>query len=147
MKHARARDVADLVWCYDNNNAKILAGDMVNLVGTTIDSDKYRVEVDFDDVYRVKIEEDNDTIYEPADSFKITEVDGRVYDYIYFTVDSAYLTLEDLSLNLIEDRDNGFDLSWEYKLNLKSSSGSDFGIVSVMLEKNFINSCNIAAMP
>ncbi len=126
MKHARARDVADLVWCYDNNNAKILAGDMVNLVGTTIDSDKYRVEVDFDDVYRVKIEEDNDTIYEPADSFKITEVDGRVHDYIYFTVDSAYLTLEDLSLNLIEDRDNGFDLSWEYKLNLKSSSGSDF---------------------
>ncbi|MDE6473675.1 MAG: hypothetical protein K2L70_01055 [Clostridia bacterium] len=126
MRHTSASDSADLVWCYDNNNAKILTGSMVNLVGKTIDSDKYRVEVDFADVYRVKIEEDNDTVYEPADSFKTTVVDGKVYDYLYFTIDRAYSTLDGLSFDLIEDRDNGFALSWEYKLNIKSNFGSDY---------------------
>ncbi len=117
MRHAKAKDPADLVWCYDNNNAKILTGDAVDLVGERIDSDRYRVEIDFANVYRVQIDEDNDTVYEPAASFKTTVVDGDVYDYLYFTVDNAYSTLELLSYDLIEDRNNGFELSWEYNIN------------------------------
>ena len=128
MKHANAQEPADLVWCYDNNNAKILAGDTVRLVGEKINSDKYRVEVNFDDVYRVEIVEDNDTKYEPLDTFKTTTLsNGAVYEYLYFTIGSARSTLDKLSQDLIADRDNGFDLSWEYNLSLKSNSwGSNY---------------------
>ncbi|MDE6371910.1 MAG: hypothetical protein K2L61_00030, partial [Clostridia bacterium] len=126
IKHANAKNADDLVWCYDNNNAKILTGDMVELVGEKINSDKYRVAVDFTEVYRTEIAQDNDDIYEPSDSFKTTTLSsGAVYDYIYFTVDNAVDTLQNLSQSLIDDRDNGFDLSWRYSIKLKSSNSYD----------------------
>ncbi|MDE5755821.1 MAG: hypothetical protein K2I23_01875 [Clostridia bacterium] len=108
LQHTNHDSVADLIWCFDNGaDKKILTGQMLDVNGKNISESLNNVQVDFESVYAIKIDDDNDIKYEPSDDFKKTTVDGAVYDYRYVTLASANALLEELTAR------EGFDLSWE----------------------------------
>ncbi len=122
LQHVDAHNVDDLVWCYYNNDTQILTGEMINLTGNKISDSLDSVKVDFENVYRFTMADDNDGVYEPADSFKTTLSNNELYAYRFFTIGGARELLDDLTGELIEDRDNGFDLSWQFSLNYNSNN-------------------------
>ena len=109
-QHADHGDYEDLVWCYYNNNTKILTGEMLNLAGSQINDNLDKVKVEFENVYAIKIEEDNDSKYEPSDDLKNTTVGEATYNYRFVTLDSANALLKEFSRE-------GFDLGWGFKTN------------------------------
>ncbi|MDE6275263.1 MAG: hypothetical protein K2M75_01850 [Clostridia bacterium] len=115
LKYADHSSVSDLVWCYNNNNSKILTGEMLVYDGSVINKNLDSVKVQFENVYAIKVEDDNDEKFEPSDDFKTTQIGNAIYDRRFVTLNSANALLEELS------RD-GFDLSWEYKVSPNSSS-------------------------
>ncbi|MDE5654146.1 MAG: hypothetical protein K2I46_00880, partial [Clostridia bacterium] len=125
LQHANAKVADDLVWSYYNNKAQILTGQIVNLAGKKINESQNSVKVEFENVYRFTVADDNDGVYEPADSFKTTLSNNALYAYRFFTLSGAVEHLENLSNELIEDRDKGFDLTWQYNLNEISNSWQD----------------------
>ena len=121
LQHTDAMSTDDLIWCFYNNDSQILTGEMVNLVGNQINDSVNNVKIEFENVYSVSISEDNDELYEPADSFKTSFSNDISYDYLYFTLGGADAFLNKLGEDLIEDRDNEFDLHWEYNFNLSAN--------------------------
>lgn len=109
-QHADHGKNEDLIWCYYNNNSEILTGEMLNLAGSKINENIDKVKVEFENVYAIKIEEDNDSKYEPSDDLKNTTAGGVTYNYRFVTLDSANALLKEFSRE-------GFDLGWVYKTN------------------------------
>lgn len=104
-------DDKDLIWCYSNNNAKILR-DLTDssgnkLVGASIDKNVSKVGVQFKKVFKVEVGEDNDSVFEADDGFKKTIVDGVSYNYRFVTSDTIDSMISELSRE-------GFDLTWNY---------------------------------
>ena len=101
----------DLHWSYNNLQQAIFTGfynGETNMEGVKVENNIQNVSLKFEQIYCVSIADDNDTKYEPSNSFKNTEVDGEVLNYRYMTQNTA----NDI-LNSIERRD-GFDLQWTY---------------------------------
>ena len=63
------------------------------------------------------IDEDNDDVYEPSNSFKTTVSGGVTYDYRFVTGSTASAVLSSLTQDLIADREGAFELSWIYNVN------------------------------
>lgn len=126
LQHVDAQSADDLIWCYDNNDAQILTGQTVKLAGSKINESVDCVNVKFEGVYRTEIVDDNDDLYEPADSFKTTVSNNTLYAYRYFTFSGAINFIENLGKELIEDRDYEFYLNWQYNANSISDFYHDF---------------------
>ena len=119
FEHTNQNNVADLLWCWDNNGARVLKdfedtnGNIIN--GRAINGNIEKIDVDFNMVFQLKVCEDNDSKYEPSDDFKNTTVDGRTYGYRYATVN----TVESMTSQLVRE---GFDLKWGYQSRYNVSS-------------------------
>ena len=80
------------------------------LDGATVQKSHKNVTVDFEKIYRVKVEEDNDTRHDFSDNFKMDiTVDGEQVAYRYVTP-STVATL----IPSVTERP-GFTLAWNYK--------------------------------
>lgn len=112
FKHMDQSDVADLIWCWENNNAKVLRGFKDSkgyfLQGLKVNDSIQKVAVEFDSVFKATVEEDNDDLYEPSDDFKTTKLDGKSYDNRFVTVN----TVDDMTAELQRE---GFNLTWNYR--------------------------------
>lgn len=103
----------DLHWSMLNNNGyvfKDVTCGSAAVDGASIDDDVYRASVNFDKIYKIRILDDNDALYEPDDSFKTVTLDDTVYDYRYVAQSRADVLLGELSRE-------GFSLSWKYIYN------------------------------
>lgn len=80
------------------------------LNGATIQKSHKNLTVDFEKIYRVKVEEDNDTLHSFSDNFEMDiVVDGTTVAYRYVTPS----TMGELLPSVTERP--GFTLAWEYK--------------------------------
>lgn len=95
-----------------------------NIQGKKISTSIAKLEVNFEKVLRVKIEEDNDTKYEPSDSFK--SFNGTGYRYV---VKSDPTNL----LSQIDQR-QGFTLSWQQ--SKKGSKETFYSLPSILDNKD-----------
>ena len=114
MSHSDAADTDDLVWCYENADAKILSKSSLDAIQSATPKNDVSVSIVFDSVYAVSIAEDNDDLYETDESYKTTVYNAKKYQYRFVTVyDCNELT------NSLPARD-GFDYSFEYAVNGQS---------------------------
>ena len=110
IKYSDHLSDADLYWNYTNNNKKIFksmkdsSGN--DILGKSINKNYYNVEISFDDIYKIFINNDNDTKYEPSNEEKYIDVSGSLYRYKLTTYENA----ENI-LNSIKPRD-GFSLEF-----------------------------------
>ena len=103
-------DDASLHWSMLNNAGyvfKEIVADGNNVDGKTVTENIYGAEICFDKIYKVQVLEDNDTLYEPDDTFKHTVLDGKTYEYRYVAESCADDLLDELSRE-------GFTLKWYY---------------------------------
>lgn len=122
IDHGNNLDNADMHWAFTHNNGYIYKNTVAeekSVNNTQINSNVFRAEVQFERVYRVSIGEDNDTKYEPKDTFKQTVIDGNTYDYRYVSQSNANSLLTEIS------RD-GFYLNWYDNNNSKISDFSQY---------------------
>ncbi len=99
--------------------SKEVEGDVVSGWGaegnTVLDgaviNDSVKVKVEFENVYRIKVQNDNDTKYEPGAIFKSLYTGGQFVGYRYATAATF-----DGVLNEINDSRQGFTLSYNYGL-------------------------------
>jgi len=75
-----------------------------------------KVEIKFENVYRIKVQSDNDTKYEPGTTFKSLFRNGNFTGYRYATAATF-----DGVLNEIKDSRDGFTLSYNYGITSTST--------------------------
>lgn len=113
-----AHDNDDLHWGYTHNNGYIFNGltddSGASLNGKQINK-SYTVTVDFAKIYRVTVGDDNDELYETANSYKQTSVGAQTLNYRYVVPSTANELLNNLP------KRQGFDVSWEYSYGSSSS--------------------------
>ena len=111
MSHSDAADTDDLVWCYENADAKILSKSSLDAIQSATPKNDVSVSIDFDSVYAVSIAEDNDDLYETDESYKTTVYNAKKYQYRFVTV---YNCLD--LINSLPSRD-GFTYSFLYTVD------------------------------
>lgn len=123
LSHIDCNNVSDLVWCFENNNRKILANNSsdaqspVNLVGKKIDSNITASKVSFQNIYKVIVEDDNDSKYEPSDDFKKSYdgITGKIHDYRFVVAANGDALTGELERE-------GFNLSWNCRFDASSEA-------------------------
>lgn len=98
----------DLHWAYTENEGyvfKDITSSDKSIIGAETDESVFGAKVEFERVYRISIGDDNDTLYEPDDSFKTTVLDGVTLDYRYVALSTANSLFGEISRE-------GFFLDW-----------------------------------
>ncbi len=111
VKYSNQNNESHLCWNYENNNGKMMKplvdSNNNSIFDVSISKDLLNIKVDFENVYKILIEDDNDTLYEIDESYKSTILDNDKYEYRYTLIDNAQNVL-----NSIPGRE-GFTLKWE----------------------------------
>jgi len=134
IDYAENSDVSnfsDMYWNYNNNSTKILshirAKDGKDLKNAKITESAVGASLVFDNIYRIAVGSDNDSVYEVSDDFKYSRLSsGQTYNYRLVTEETADSLLAEMPAR------KGFDLSWKYG----STSGPSFSSLSYVV-KNF----------
>lgn len=111
-ERSNASSLDDLKYNYDNNGRYILS--VADELSSPL-SESVCVEVSFERVFRVRLGEDNDSVYEDESGFGESVINGTAYDYTFTTASAA----NDLAENF-RDRE-GFDLVWDLGTHLGTS--------------------------
>ncbi len=122
---------AFLRYSYDNYSRRVmqtLKNGLTELDGAKINSSVADVQVNFEDVYRITVGEDNDDLYESPDSFK--KHDDTDYRYLLGS-DNANI-LSDIPLR------EGFTLAWEYSHGSQPDVRNDLTTLSSIVCENII---------
>ena len=107
-----ASSLADLKYNYDNNGRYILSA--ADELSSPL-SESVCVEVSFERVFRVRLGEDNDSVYEDESGFGESEINGEAYDYTFTTASAAN------ELAATFPGREGFDLVWDLGMHLGTS--------------------------
>ena len=107
-----ASSLADLKYNYDNNGRYILSA--ADELSSPL-SESVCVEVSFERVFRVRLGEDNDSVYEDESGFGKSVINGEAYDYTFTTASAANELAE-----TFRERE-GFDLVWDLGTHLGTS--------------------------
>ena len=107
-----ASSLADLKYNYDNNGRYILSA--ADELSSPL-SESVCVEVSFERVFRVRLGEDNDSVYEDESGFGKSVINGEAYDYTFTTASAA----NELAETFWERE--GFDLVWDLGTHLGTS--------------------------
>lgn len=116
FQHSNVHSDSDLEWSFYNCDGYVFDGlkvDGVELNGTAV-TQSHNVPIVFEKIYRVYVGEDNDTLYETADSYKKSTVNGIQKDFKYIVPSIA-----DEFIGALPKRD-GFDAYWMYKAEASS---------------------------
>ncbi len=100
-----------------NTEAKKLDGAKIEKSG--------KAEIKFENVYRIKVQSDNDTKYEPGSIFKSLFYNGQFKGYRYATAATF-----DGVLNEIKDSRDGFTLSYNYGITSTSTGQRYYNFAS-----------------
>lgn len=99
-----------LDWNYEHNDKYILKtlldSNGHSIYGERINKSIKNVEVSFEKIYAVSIEDDNDTKYEVSDEYRYTILDDKVVNYRYVLEDTADTLINEYPLR------DGFSLKW-----------------------------------
>ena len=111
-ERSNASSLADLKYNYDNNGRYILSA--ADELPSPL-SESVCVEVSFERVFRVRLGEDNDSVYEDESGFGKSVINGEAYDYTFTTASAA----NELAATFRERE--GFDLVWDLGMHLGTS--------------------------
>lgn len=106
-----ASSLADLKYNYDNNGRYILSA--ADELSSPV-SESVCVEVSFERVFRVRLGEDNDSVYEDESGFGESVINGVAYGYTFTTASAA----NELAAPFLRE---GFDLVWDLGTRLGTS--------------------------
>ena len=112
LAHADKTSDEDLHWGYTQFGGWILGtpgdNELASMLGKPVESSVGGVTVGFEKVCRVKISEDNDALYETADSYKYSSAGGETLSFRYAVPSTAQALLDGLPVR------EGFTVTWEY---------------------------------
>jgi len=118
--HADETKEEDLIWNHFHTDDYILAppaADGITLAGKAINGSVAGAEVRFNRIYRVSVNEDNDTVYETPDEYKVTDSGNLPYRL-------TTLSTCDGLLESIPKRE-GFSLDWKTDEGVLAGSFAD----------------------
>ncbi len=123
VSHSDSFDNADLYFCYQNQNGLILSK-VESLDGTVIDGAALDASteamIEFDKIYRLQIEEDNDEKYTVGDEYRFLNTADGQFAYKLATADNAQRILDAFP------KREGFTFKWNVgqdKHSLESVKG------------------------
>lgn len=123
----------DLHWNYIHSDGYIFTGLNVNgqsLENMSVDCSYDAVPIQFDRIYCVFVNEDNDTVYETPDSYTKSFVNGSYLDYKYTVASNANTIVDNIPSR------KGFALSWQYSQESYSDKFDLTELSSVLSQGN-----------
>ena len=138
IEFSDSSDVSHLYWCKKNQNGKIFRS-VLNAKGEIFDGAAVResatLNVTFEQVYRINIGEDNDTVYTLDTVHTSIQTEDGIQNYKLATADGILSVLEQLPPR------NGFDRS--FKIGSDRHDLTDIGAELALMDQSGITQLNV----